>query len=200
VIYCRGDRPAKRSMPESAWLGPGLLRKAQHLVRLAHKFKLPILVCVVDPPGSSGAIATDWSGGLQLPKHLLAQWLLDAPILLAVLTKRSSFGVFGVWLADKTVALDQTSFALAIHGQRRSGCLEVDMAKLNHGGIIDGTISALAPPAGTIKKARPSWLKQVLIQMLDEVARSSPKQLRADRLKRLARVEGVVARLCRGEK
>jgi acetyl-CoA carboxylase alpha subunit len=196
LIHGENGRRGKSRIPKSVRGRASGFLKADHLIQLAHKFKKPIVVCFVAPASSSGLIPAEPHEALGLPKHILSQWYLDVPIVLVILTSKSAYDIFGVWLADKSLALDQTRFILALQDQGRNRRFEVDAKTLARGGIIDKTISVSRNFSGPTTRAIPSRLRNALIQMLDEVAGDSPEDLKARRLERLARVEAMVANMC----
>lgn len=196
LIHGENGRRGKTLIPESARGRARGFRKANHLMQLAHKFRKPIIVCFVAPASSSGLIPAEPHEVLGLPKHILSQWCLDVPIILVILTSKSAYDIFIVWLADKILALDQTRFVLALQEQGRNPRFKVDAKTLVHSGIIDRAISVSSNFAGLKGKVIPSRLRNALIQMLDEVAGDSLEDLRARRQARLARVEAMVANMC----
>jgi acetyl-CoA carboxylase alpha subunit len=174
-------------------------RKADHLMQLAHKFKKPIVVCFVAPASSSGLIPAERNDVLSLPKHIFSQWCLDVPIVIVILTSKSTCDFFGLWLADKTLALDQTRFVLALQCQGRNRRFDVDAMKLVRSGIIDKTIAVSPNYADPKKKVLLIRLRNELIQMLDEVAGGSAEDSKARRKEKLARFEAMVANMCKRE-
>lgn len=201
LIMIHGDngRRGKNRTPESARGRASGFRNAEHLMQLAHKFRQPIIVCFLDSALPSGLIPAEPHEALGLPKHILSQWNLDVPIVLVILTSKSAYDIFGLWLADKSLALDLTRFVWALQDQGRNRRFAVDAKTLVCNGIIDRTISASPNLAGLTRKTIPSRLRNALIQMLDEVAGDSPEELRARRRERLARVEAMVVNMCERE-
>lgn len=127
---CHSGRRAKSCSLESAHRRADEFRKTQHLVQLAQKFKQPVLVCFIDPQGSHGVATIDWDEGLDFSKHLLSQWLLRVPIILLMLTAKTSGTIFDAWLADKSLALDKTRYVLALQNQEVNRRFEVDTKTL----------------------------------------------------------------------
>ena len=128
-------------------------------MQLAHKFKKPIVVCFVAPASSSGLILAERNEALGLPKHIFSQWCLDVPIVIVILTSKSTYDFFGLWLAEKSLALDQTRFVLALQCQGRNRRFSVDAMKLVHSGIIDKTIAVSPNYADPTKKVTVSTEK-----------------------------------------
>ena len=108
LIMIHGDngRRGKNRIPESARGRASGFWNAEHLMQLAHKFRRPIIVCFVASALPSGLIPAEPHEALGLPKHILSQWNLDVPIVLVILTSKSAYDTFGLWLADKSLALE----------------------------------------------------------------------------------------------
>src|SRR5690242_7526048 len=132
LIHCRAGGHQKKCTIEAARRRSMEFRKSQHLIRLAQRFKQPIVVCVVDPPVSSKAATARWYEPFEVSKHLLSQWTLDVPVVLLVLASKVSCGIFGVWLPDKSVALAHTKFLMEPGKQSRHRCCEVEAKQLVH--------------------------------------------------------------------
>jgi acetyl-CoA carboxylase alpha subunit len=196
LVHGENGRRGKNRIPESARGRASGFRKADHLMQLAYKFRKPIVVCFVAPPSSSRTIAAESREDLCLPKHILSQWYLDVPIILVILTSKSAYDIFGVWLADKAIALEQAQFVMSIPGQGKQRRINVRAEELLRGGVIDKTIPASSKSTRHSQAVMLYRLRAVLIQMLDEVAGGSLKELRARRQERLARLEAMVANVC----
>ena len=195
LVHGENGRRGTRRNAESARSRASGYRKADHLMQLSHKFRKPIVVCFVAPPPSSGTIAAESREDLCLPKHILSQWNLDVPIILVALTTKSSYDIFGVWLADKTIALEQAQFVTTIAGQEKQRRINVRAEELLRGGVIDKTIPASSKSTRHSEAVMPYRLRAVLSQMLDEVSYVSPKELMVHRRAKLARVEAMAVKL-----
>ena len=172
------------------------VRKFQHLMQLAHKFSRPVVVYFDDPTSSSGTAITELHEALGLPKHLLSQWYLEVPIILVVLTNKSAYDIFGIWLADKAIALEQARFMMTIPDRRKNHRIIVSTEELVRGGVIDKAIPAPSNLARHSQSAMSYRLRGALTRMLDEVSHVSPRELKVRRLAKVARVEAIAVDLC----
>ena len=165
-------------------------RKSQHLLRLAKRFKRPIVVCVVDPPSTamSAALRRDVAS----PIHLFSQWVLDVPVILLVTAARVSFGVFGTWLADRSISLAQTKFILDRPEQSGRPGPEIEAKELLRHKILDDIIPA--PTGGTRSQGKLAShkVRHLLMHLLDDVIKLTPMELKSIRKERLARAESLV--------
>jgi acetyl-CoA carboxylase alpha subunit len=200
LTHVRNTRRGKGRAVERTHDRAGGYRKAGHLIQLAKKFGQPIVICLVAPSPSSEAIGAESREVLGLPKHILSQWQLKVPILLLVLTTRSSCAIFGSWLADKIIALEQTQFLMTTSDQRRRRRIHVSAKEMLRWGVIDKTIP-VSPKSARHHQAIMSYrMRAVLSEMLDEVSYLSPTELMVHRRAKLARVEAMSVKLSRRER
>jgi acetyl-CoA carboxylase carboxyl transferase subunit alpha len=171
-------------------------RKFQYLMQLAHKFSRPVVVYFADPTSSSGTAITELHEVLGLPKHLLSQWYLEVPIILVVLTSKSAYDIFGIWLADKTIALEQARFMMTLPDRGKNHRIIVSTEELVRGGVIDKAIPAPSNPARHSQALMSYRLRGALTRMLDEVSHVSPRDLSLRRQAKFARVEAIAVDLC----
>ena len=199
LIHCQSAGGEKLRTVKSAQRRASEFRKCRHVIDLARKFKQPLLVCIVDPPAPSGRAAAGWHDVLELPEHLLSQWLLDVPIVLAVLTKRSSCNLFGSWLADQSLALEGSQFVFLARNRESNHRYRLDAERLVRDRIIDKTVPGRLNPASPVGTVMSYRLKRMLGQILGEVQRIAPDELRVRREQKLARIEAMVASMCGAE-
>jgi acetyl-CoA carboxylase alpha subunit len=164
-------------------------------MQLAHKFSRPVVVCFADPTSSSGTAITEFHEALGLPKHILSQWYLEVPIILVVLISKSPYDIFGIWLADKAIALEQARFMMTLPDRGKNRRIVVSTEELVRGGIIEKAIPAPSNLAHHSQSVLSYRLRGALTQVLDEVAYLSAGELIIHRRAKLARVEAVPVKL-----
>ena len=195
LIYCQNGIGRKRRVQGSDRERANGFRKVQRLMQLAQKFKHPIVVCCASSTSSTGTVIAESHESLGFPRHILSQWYLEAPIILAVLGRRSSGDIFGTWLADKILALEQTQFVVNISDQGKNSCRHVGASKLLRDGIIDKTILVPLNRGPHSQAVMPYRLRSALIQMLDDVFYLSSRELIIRRRAKIALVEAFATKL-----
>src|ERR1700684_97030 len=87
-------------------------RKALRLMRLAQKFRLPIIT-LIDTAGAypgGGAGRTPIAGGIGL--NLREMMLLEVPVIAAVIGEGGSGGALGIGVADRVLILENAYYSV----------------------------------------------------------------------------------------
>jgi acetyl-CoA carboxylase alpha subunit len=195
LIYCQDGHGRKTRIQEPSCGRASGFRKVQQLIQLAHKFSRPVVVCFADPTSSSGTAITEFHEALGLPKHILSQWYLEVPIILVVLISKSPYDIFGIWLADKAIALEQARFMMTLPDRGKNRRIVVSTEELVRGGIIEKAIPAPSNLARDSPALMSYRLRGALTQVLDEVSCLSARELIIRRRAKLAQVESMIMKL-----
>ena len=196
LIHCQDGHGRKVRIQEPDSGRVNGFRNVQRLMQLAHKFRRPVVVCFADSSPSSGTAITKLHEALGLPRHILSQWYLDVPIILVVLTSKSAYDIFGIWLADKAIALEQTQFVMTLHDRGKNRRILMSTEELVRGRIIDKAIAVPSNLACHSQAVMPYRLRGALIQMLDEISHVSPSELMVRRQAKVARVKAIAVDVC----
>ncbi|MAV64532.1 MAG: acetyl-CoA carboxylase carboxyl transferase subunit alpha [Candidatus Marinimicrobia bacterium] len=163
-------------------------RKAGRIMRMAEKFKLPILT-IIDTPGAYPGIGAEERGqGQAIAENLILMSQLKVPIISTIIGEGASGGALAIGLSDKILCLKNSWYSVI----SPEGCASIlfrDSAKANEAadsmkvtskdlfdiGIADLIIdepngSAHIDPQGSSKKLKEAILSeyQELIKLTDE--------------------------------
>lgn len=87
-------------------------RKALRIMKLAEKFKRPV-VCLIDTPGAYPGIGAEERGQAEaIARNLMEMAVLRVPILVIVIGEGASGGALGVGVGDKLLMLENTWFSV----------------------------------------------------------------------------------------
>jgi acetyl-CoA carboxylase carboxyl transferase subunit alpha len=87
-------------------------RKAMRLMRMAAKFRVPI-VCLIDTPGAYPGIGAEERGQAQaIAENLRDMSLVEAPIIAVVIGEGGSGGALGIGVADKVLILEHAYYSV----------------------------------------------------------------------------------------
>ena len=87
-------------------------RKALRVMKLAEKFKLPIIT-LIDTPGAYPGIGAEERGQAQaIADNLLEMSLLNVPIISIVIGEGASGGALAIGLADKIICLENSWYSV----------------------------------------------------------------------------------------
>jgi len=87
-------------------------RKALRIMKLAEKFKLPI-ISLIDTPGASPGIEAEERGqGEAIAKNLFEMTKLKTPIISIVIGEGASGGALGIGICDRMIMLENTWYSV----------------------------------------------------------------------------------------
>ncbi len=165
-------------------------RKALRLMKLAEKFKLPVIT-LIDTPGAYPGIGAEERNIAEAIAHNLREMmLLKVPVIAVVLGEGGSGGALGIGVADRVLMLENAYYSVispegcaAILWKHRKHAPEAaeamklaapDLLKL---GLIDGYIPEPAGGAHHDHQATGAALKETILKHLDELEKLSTEQL-----------------------
>lgn len=176
-------------------------RKALHKMRLAAKFKLPI-VCLIDTPGAYPGVGSEERGvAAAIAVNLMELSRLPTPIVAAVIGEGGSGGALGIGIADRLGVMEHAYYSVispeggaAIlwksgeHAAKAATALRLTPADLKKLDLIDDIIpeprgAAHRDPVGAAKNLQ-SWCGSALQDLMD----LPMDQLLARRYDRLRRI------------
>lgn len=176
-------------------------RKALRLMRLAEKFKLPV-VAFIDTPGAfPGVGAEERHIAEAIAVNLREMMLLEIPIVAAVIGEGGSGGALGIGVADRVIMLENAYYSVispegcaAILWKHRKHAPEAAEAlKLNAGellklGIIDEVVAE--PPGGAQydPELTAKNLRQSITGALRSLLKTPAKNLLAGRYEKFRRI------------
>ncbi len=176
-------------------------RKALRLMKLAEKFKLPI-VCFIDTQGAYPGIGAEERGqGEAIARNLLEMSQIRVPILVIVIGEGASGGALGIGVGDRLLMLENTWFSVI----SPEGCASIlwrdaskapeaaDAMRVTSHDLLEMEIcdKVIKEPLGG---AHRSWdgmgaiLKDLILQELAELSKLSDQELLDARLARYDRI------------
>ncbi|GAB4109836.1 MAG: acetyl-CoA carboxylase carboxyltransferase subunit alpha [Acidobacteriota bacterium] len=180
-------------------------RKALRLMRLAEKFRRPVL-CFVDTPGAYPGIGAEERGQAQaIAENLLVMAQLRVPIVVTVLGEGGSGGALAIGVGNRVLMLEHAIYSVispescsAIlwkdqdHAKEAADALKLTAEHLHRFKVVDEVVPE--PPGG----AHRDWdeaarlLKASLLRHLEELSRLSPEQLVHQRYERFRQIGAVL--------
>lgn len=173
-------------------------RKALRLMKMAERFKLPLLT-FIDTPGAYPGIGAEERGQSEaIARNLIEMAELSVPILCTVIGEGGSGGALAIGVGDRTLMLEYSTYSvISPEGcasilwkdadKKREAAEQLGLtAKRLHGlGLVDKVVrepigGAHRNPAQTAIR-----LKAVLLNQLDELETRPPAQLLEQRYQRL---------------
>jgi acetyl-CoA carboxylase carboxyl transferase subunit alpha len=173
-------------------------RKALRIMRLAEKFKLPLLT-FIDTPGAYPGIDAEERGQSEaIARNLLVMSALRTPIIATVIGEGGSGGALAIGVADRLLMLEYSTYSVispegcasilwksADMAEKAAEAMGMTSAKLKELDLIDEIVAE--PLGGAHRHAEDMAvrLKAVLSRTLDELTRMSLKEMLTARYQRL---------------
>jgi acetyl-CoA carboxylase carboxyl transferase subunit alpha len=186
-------------------------RKALVKMRMAEKFRLPIIT-FIDTPGAYPGIAAEERGQAAIiAENLMAMSQIDTPIICVVIGEGGSGGALGIGVGDRLAMLEHAYYSVispegcatilwksSEHAPRAAEALKMTSRDLLRLGIIDEVIPEPLGAAHFDHREAAANLKSFLVRSLREIAETPRDQLLERRYEKFRRIgdfiEGDAAR------
>jgi len=170
-------------------------RKAARLMRLAEKFRHPLLIVVMAPTSLSGIGAEEPSEAVALVQHLYVMGQLVVPTVLVVLGHWGYGDVFGVWGGDRILTSEHGCFAMRyLDRQLRLSHVFVKAQDLEARRIVDCVLPDPIHGADALE-VMGAWLRERIGLSLGELVPLTFHQLMLARAERADRVAALIGGL-----
>jgi acetyl-CoA carboxylase carboxyl transferase subunit alpha len=173
-------------------------RKAQRLMEMAERFRLPILT-FIDTPGAYPGIDAEERGQSEaIARNLMVMSQLKVPIVCTVIGEGGSGGALAIGVGDRMLMLDYSTYSVispegcasilwksAEKAADAAEAMGITSARLKELGLIDQIVRE--PPGGAHRDldAMADQLKICLVETLDELRQLSTEALLQARFERL---------------
>lgn len=201
IGHQKGRDTKERAKRNFGMAHPEGYRKALRLMRLASRFRLPI-ISLVDTPGAFPGIGAEERHIAEaIAVNLREMFALEVPIIAAVIGEGGSGGALGIAVADRVLILENAYYSVispegcaAILWKNRSRAAEAaealkmsppDLLRL---GIIDEVVPEPDGGAHHDPDAAAAALKTALARHLEELASLDPPALREQRYLKFRRL------------
>jgi len=187
-------------------------RKALNKMRLAAKFRVPI-ICLIDTPGAFPGIGAEERGQAQLiATSILEMSRLATPVICVVIGEGGSGGALGIGVGDRVAMLEYAYYSvISPEGcagilwktandetkPRAADALKLTSANLKKFGVIDEVISEPLGGAHREPRAMATTLKSYLVKAIRELRLKKPEKLldeRYDKFRRMGVFEENIPR------
>ena len=173
-------------------------RKALRLMKLAERFKLPI-ICLIDTPGAYPGINAEERGQSEaIARNLFEMATLNTPIICAVIGEGGSGGALAIGVGDRLLMLQYSTYSVispegcasilwksAEKAELAAEAMGITSDRLMDLGLIDEVV---AEPLGGCHRDREKTaenLKSILKRNLEELALVPNERLLSERHQKL---------------
>jgi acetyl-CoA carboxylase carboxyl transferase subunit alpha len=173
-------------------------RKALRLMKLAERFRMPILT-FIDTPGAYPGVGAEERGQSEaIARNLLEMSELRVPIICTVTGEGGSGGALAIGVGDRTLMLEYSTYSVitpegcasilwksAEKAKDAAEVMGLTAPRLLENGLIDQIVGEPLGGAHRDPQAMAEKLKQVLLVQLDALERLDPPTLLEQRYQRL---------------
>ncbi len=176
----KGRKTKERQIRNFGMANPEGYRKALRLMKMAEKFKKPI-VTLIDTPGAFPGLEAEERGqGEAIAKNIREMFMLKVPVICIIIGEGASGGALGIAIGDKVLMLENTWYSVISpescssilwrswdHKEQAAEALKLtapDMLKFK---LIDGIIKE---PLGGAHNDTAAMFAQVKKVILDNLA------------------------------
>ncbi len=176
-------------------------RKALRLMKLAEKFKKPV-VTLLDTPGAYPGLEAEERGQAEaIARNLFEMSRLRVPILVVIIGEGASGGALGIGVGDRILMLENTWYSVISpescssilwrswdYKEQAAEALQLTAEDLKRQGIIDVIIPE--PPGGAHRNhaKMAEILKETLLDELRHLAKLKPERLVERRIEKFSKM------------
>ncbi len=197
----KGRTTKERQYRNFGMMNPEGYRKAIRLMKMAAKFKRPVIV-LVDTPGAYPGLGAEERGqGEAIARNLFEMSRIPVPLLVAIIGEGASGGALGIGMGDRILMMENSWYSV-ISPEGCAAILWKDSAKaamaaevlkptapdLLELGVIDEILREPLGGAHRNPDAMAAILKERLLHHLKELARIKPETLMKRRLEKYGKM------------
>lgn len=112
IGHQKGENTKMRQYRNFGMANPEGYRKALRLMKMAERFKIPV-VCLIDTPGAYPGLEAEERGQAEaIAKNLYEMAKLETPIVCVVIGEGASGGALGIGLGDRVFMMENTWYSV----------------------------------------------------------------------------------------
>ncbi len=179
-------------------------RKALRLMKLAEKFRRPVL-CLIDTPGAYPGVDAEERGQAEaIARNLLEMAKLEVPIVAVVIGEGGSGGALALGVADRVLMMENAIYSVispegcasilwkdATQAPKAAAALKLTAPHLLELGVIDSIVKEPLGGAHANHDAAAQALKDAIVEAFSELADLSVEELVEARYQKFAHMGSV---------
>ncbi|MDW8297427.1 MAG: acetyl-CoA carboxylase carboxyltransferase subunit alpha [Raineya sp.] len=200
----KGRNTKQRQYRNFGMPNPEGYRKALRLMKLAEKFKKPI-VTFIDTPGAFPGIEAEERGqGEAIARNLKEMIMLKVPVICIVIGEGASGGALGIAVGDKVLMLENTWYSVISpescssilwrswdYKEQAAEALNLTAEDMLKHKLIDGIIEEPLGGAHTNPQKMYATLKKVILENIKKLEKIDPDKRIEQRIEKFCKM-GVV--------
>ena len=201
IGHQKGVNTKMRQYRNFGMANPEGYRKALRLMKLAERFKLPV-VCLIDTPGAFPGIEAEERGQAEaIARNLFEMAQLRVPIVCVVIGEGASGGAIGIGLGDRVYMLENTWYSVISpescssilwrswdYKEQAAEALKLTSDHMLSFGLIDDVIKEPVGGAHTCPEDMAKLLKRQIKKAISELQELDPDELIAQRIAKYSKM------------
>lgn len=184
----KGRKTKERQVRNFGMANPEGYRKALRLMKMAEKFKKPIVTFIDTPGAFPGLEAEERGQGEAIARNIKEMFMLKVPVICIIIGEGASGGALGIAIGDKVLMLENTWYSVISpescssilwrswdHKEQAAEALKLtapDMLKFK---LIDGIIKEPLGGAHNDPAIMYATIKKVILENLAALSELKPK-------------------------
>jgi len=178
--------------------GPEGYRKAQRLMKMAERFRLPV-VTLIDTPGAYPGIGAEERGQSEaIARSISVMASLSVPIISVVIGEGGSGGALAIGVCDRLLMLEFSTYSVispegcasilwksADKAETAASAMKITSSALQKNGLVDEVLSEPLGGAHRNVAQMAEDIQDTLVRHLSELRQLSAEELQATRDARL---------------
>nr|WKN40192.1 acetyl-CoA carboxylase carboxyltransferase subunit alpha [Tunicatimonas sp. TK19036] len=200
----KGRNTKLRQMRNFGMANPEGYRKALRLMKLAEKFKKPI-VALIDTPGAFPGIEAEERGqGEAIARNLREMFMLKVPVICIIIGEGASGGALGIAIGDRVFMLENTWYSVISpescssilwrsweFKEQAAEALKLTAQDMHHFQMVDGIIEEPLGGAHVDLKWQSQAIKKYIFDSLQALQPLSEEDRIQQRIEKFTKI-GVV--------
>ncbi len=186
----KGRNTKQRQFRNFGMPNPEGYRKALRLMKMAERFKIPI-VCLIDTPGASPGLEAEERGqGEAIARNLYEMSIFKVPIVCIIIGEGASGGALGIGVGDRVLMMENTWYSVISpescssilwrsweHKEKAAEALKLTAIDMLANKLIDGVIPEPLGGAHENPKEAFGIFKERLVAELNSLVGTDPEKL-----------------------
>lgn len=199
IGHQKGRDTKSRKFRNFGMANPEGYRKAYRLMKLAEKFKMPILT-LLDTPGAFPGLEAEERGQAEaIAKNLKMMATLKVPLVTVVIGEGASGGAIGIGMGNEVFMMENTWYSVISpescssilwktwdYKEQAAAVLKLTAADLEELKIIDGVIPEPLGGAHRDHDQSAAALKKQVLKSLKKLSKLTPEELVEQRINKYA--------------
>jgi acetyl-CoA carboxylase carboxyl transferase subunit alpha len=201
----KGRNTKQRQYRNFGMANPEGYRKALRLMKMAEKFKLPVITLIDTPGASPGLEAEERGQGEAIAKNLLEMSVLKVPVICIVIGEGASGGALGIGIGDRVFMMENTWYSVISpescssilwrsweHKEKAAEALKLTANDMLANGLIDGIIPEPLGGAHTNTEKTYEIFKTYVVNTLNELMPINPEKLVETRITKFSKMGAYI--------